>query len=177
MTQPAKKPVWQAHSIEAEQGLLGALLLNNKAVPLVADTLRAEHFFEPLHGEIYQIVLNLTNAGKVASPMTIRVFMAAEVEVAPGMTASRYLAMLAANATTVINARDYAEIIRDMFYRRVMREIGNELAVEMPGDTMKLAADSIEALDSIIAEGSQYRSREVSMHEAAVMAVDATAKA
>lgn len=177
MTEPAKKPVWQAHSIEAEQGLLGALLLYNKAVPLVADTLRAEHFFEPLHGEIYQIVLNLTNAGKVASPTTIRIFMAAEAEVAPGMTAARYLANLAAGATTIINARDYAEIIRDMFYRRVMRDIGNELAVEMPGDTMKLAADSIEALDSIIAEGSQYRSREVSMHEAAAMAVDATATA
>lgn len=172
----ASKPVWQAHSIEAEQGLLGALLMNNKAVPLVSDTLREDHFFEPLHSQIYQIILNLTNAGKHASPTSIRSFMP-DIEIGPGMTTVKYLARLAVEATTVANARDYAEIIRDLHYRRTMRAIGQELAIEMPGDTMKLAADSIEALDTIIAEGSQFRSRQVTMAEAVVAAVDATAKA
>ena len=62
-------PLYRAapHNIEAEQALLGAILVNNEALYRVSDFLEARHFFEPVHQKIYEISSQLVRAGKVAS--------------------------------------------------------------------------------------------------------------
>src|SRR5205085_10188142 len=94
------------HNIEAEQALLGAILINNEAFYRVADFLEPEHFFEPIHRQIYDIGRSLIRTGKLASPVTLKTFLAADIDIG-GMTLAQYLARLAAEATTVINAFDY----------------------------------------------------------------------
>src|SRR5690349_23302319 len=90
------------HNIEAEQALLGAILVNNEALYRVSDFLEPRHFFEPIHQKIYETAASLVRAGKVATPVTLKTFLPPDMDIA-GLTGSQYLARLAAEATTVIN--------------------------------------------------------------------------
>src|SRR6266705_2201637 len=94
------------HNIEAEQSLLGAILVNNDAFYRVSDFLEPKHFFEPLHQTIYETAGSLIRMGKVATPVTLKTFLPAETDIG-GMTVGQYLARVAAEATTIINAQDY----------------------------------------------------------------------
>src|ERR1700749_3261860 len=89
------------HNIEAEQALLGAILVNNEAFYRVSDFLDAEHFFEPIHQKIYGLARELIRAGKLATPVTLKTFLDAGIDIG-GMTVTQYLARLAAEATTII---------------------------------------------------------------------------
>jgi replicative DNA helicase len=121
-------PVFRAapHNIEAEQALLGAILVNNEAFYRVSDFLKPEHFFEPIHAKIYELASSLIRAGKIASPITLKTFLPPDVDIG-GMNASQYLARLAAEATTVINAEDYGRTIFDLATRRALIIIGEEM--------------------------------------------------
>jgi len=114
------------HNVEAEQALLGALLVNNEAFYRVSDFLEPAHFFEPIHQKIFELAASLIRAGKVASPVTLKTFLPADLDVS-GLTASQYLARLAAEATTVINAEDYGRTIYDLYTRRSLIMIGEEM--------------------------------------------------
>ncbi len=118
------------HTIEAEQALLGAILVNNEAFYRVSDFLEPRHFFEPVHQKIYEIGSSLIRAGKVASPVTLKTFLPADADIGGGMTVSQYLARLAAEATTVINALDYGQTIYDLSTRRALIQIGEEMVNE-----------------------------------------------
>src|SRR5882757_2628816 len=125
---PENTPVFRAapHNIEAEQALLGAILVNNEAFYRVSDFLEPVHFFEPIHQKIYELASSLIRAGKVASPVTLKTFLPPDLDVA-GMTPSQYLARLAAEATTVINAEDYGRTIYDLAIRRDLIRIGDDM--------------------------------------------------
>src|SRR5438552_14866638 len=105
------------HNIEAEQALLGAVLVNNEALYRVTDFLEPQHFFEPIHQQIYDISRSLIRTGKLASPVTLKTFLPAEIDIA-GLTPAQYLARLAAEATTIINAVDYGRTVYDLAIRR-----------------------------------------------------------
>jgi len=117
------------HNIEAEQALLGAILVNNEAFYRVSDFLEPRHFFESVHQKIYEITASLIRAGKVASPVTLKTFLPADADIG-GLTVSQYLARLAAEATTVINAADYGRTIYDLALRRSLILIGEDLVNE-----------------------------------------------
>ncbi|MBS9477959.1 replicative DNA helicase [Ancylobacter radicis] len=117
------------HNIEAEQALLGAILVNNEAFYRVSDFLEPRHFFEPIHVSIYETTSALIRAGKVATPVTLKTFLPADFDVG-GMTPSHYLARLAAEATTIINAEDYGRTIYDLSVRRDLIAIGEEIVNE-----------------------------------------------
>ena len=114
------------HNIEAEQALLGAVLVNNEAFYRVSDFLEPGHFFEPLHQKIFELSASLIRAGKVATPVTMKTFLPADLDIA-GLTPSQYLARLAAEATTVINAADYGRTIYDLAIRRSLIVIGEDM--------------------------------------------------
>ena len=112
-------------NIEAEQALLGAILVNNDAYYRVSDFLEAGHFFEDLHRRIYEVATSLIKAGKVATPITMKTFLGDQD--LGGITVSQYLARLAAEATTVINAEDYGRTIYDLAIRRNLIGIGEDM--------------------------------------------------
>jgi replicative DNA helicase len=114
------------HNIEVEQALLGAILVNNEAFYRVSDFLAPDHFFEPLHQKLFELAGSLIRAGKVATPVTLKTFLPTDLAVA-GLTASQYLARLAAEATTVINAEDYGRTIYDLAIRRSLIVIGEDM--------------------------------------------------
>src|ERR1700732_5025951 len=114
------------HNIEAEQALLGAILVNNEALYRVTDFLEPQHFFEPIHRQIYDIARTLIRTGKVASPITLKTFLPADLDIA-GLTLAQYLARLAAEATTIINALDYGRTVYDLAIRRELIQIGEDM--------------------------------------------------
>ena len=130
----ARKPAAEAtplyrtapHNIELEQALLGAILVNNDAFYRVSDFLEPQHFFEPIHQQVYEIAASLVRVGKPATPVTLKTYLPADLDIA-GLTGSQYLARLATEATTVINAAEYGRGIYDLAIRRALIEIGEAM--------------------------------------------------
>src|SRR5436190_2233243 len=152
----ASAPLYRAapHNIEAEQCLLGAILVNNEALYRVTDFLEPQHFFEPIHQQIYDISRSLIRTGKLASPVTLKTFLAADLDIA-GLTLGQYLARLAAEATTIINAPDYAKTVHDLANRRNMIGVAEDCiavlkAAPVDIEPEAIGADMIERLDEII---------------------------
>ncbi|CAH1660875.1 Replicative DNA helicase [Hyphomicrobiales bacterium] len=116
------------HNIDAEQALLGAVLVNNDAYFRVSDFLEAEHFQEEVHRRIYEVATSLIKAGKIATPITLKTFLGDQD--LGGVTIPQYLARLAAEATTIINAEDYGRTIHDLAVRRRLIEIGEDMVNE-----------------------------------------------
>jgi len=114
------------HNIEAEQALLGAILVNNEACDRVSHFLETRHFFDPLHGRIYEAASKLIMAGKRATPITLKTFFEHE-EPLGDLTVPQYLGRLAANATTVINAEHYGRTVYELFIRRSLIGIGEDM--------------------------------------------------
>src|SRR5262245_5460363 len=175
-------PVFRAapHNIEAEQALLGAILVNNEAFYRVSDFLEPVHFFEPIHQKIYELAASLVRAGKTATPITLKTFLPPDLDVA-GLTASQYLARLAAEATTVINASDYGRTVYDLAVRRSLILIGEELvngAYGAPVDVRPL--DQIEQAERSLyelAESGRYGSGFQRFAQALTTAVEMAAHA
>jgi replicative DNA helicase len=155
------------HNIEAEQALLGAILVNNEAYH-ASDFLEPSHFYEPLHRAIYDACGTLIRAGKIADPITLRSCLPGEVDVA-GLTVNQYLARLAAAATTIINAPDYAKNIRELAHLRTIQRVADDAMVNASSYEMgarEIASDVIEQLDAIVAASSPKSTAAVSIGHA-----------
>jgi len=115
------------HNLEAEQALLGAVLVNNEAMDRVSSFLEPHHFYDPLHQQIYETAAKLIHAGKQATPITLRTFFETAEPISPNLTVPQYLGTLAANATTIINAEDYGRTVYDLSTRRSLIIIGEDM--------------------------------------------------
>jgi replicative DNA helicase len=134
------------HNIEAEQALLGAILVNNEACDRVSAFLKADHFYDALHGRIYDHAAKLIWAGKRATPITLKTFFLADEPVGD-LTVPQYLGRLAANATTIINAEDYGRTIYDLAIRRSLIDIG-EIMVNTAYDAPIDAPPAVQIEDT-----------------------------
>src|SRR3546814_12693349 len=108
-------------NIEAEAALLGALMIDNRIAEDVQIRLRAEHFFEPVHGRIYEAILKLLDRNMVDNPVTFKPLLDADESLTElGGTAS--LAQLPGSGAVLLGARDYVPPISDL--ARLRRVVG-----------------------------------------------------
>ncbi len=114
------------HNIEAEQALLGSIMVNNEAFDRVSSFLSPEHFFDPVHARIFETTAKLIQSGKQATPITLKTFFEHEDKIGE-ITVPQYLGRLAASATTVINAEDFGQMIYDLAVRRGLIVIGEDM--------------------------------------------------
>lgn len=114
------------HNIEVEQSLLGSILVSNNAYYKVNNFLEPEHFYEPLHQEIYKISGEMILARKTASPITIKTFIPSDTVIGD-MSVQEYLARLASEATNVNNCESYGTAIFDLFVRRELRFVSEDI--------------------------------------------------
>lgn len=131
------------HSIEAEQALLGAILINNEVLSLLG-SLKPEHFFDALHQRIFRACLDMAAAGRIATMVTIAQQFRAE-KIADDINGAQYIARLAAEATTIVNAPDYAASIIDTATRRAL--IGYAHQLEQTARTPDAAANAEQMID------------------------------
>lgn len=114
---PRDAPIMAPCNIEAEQALLGALLLDNDVLTALPSGFTGEMFFEPLHGRIFNIAVSTFAAGEIVSPVTLRWTFAADEAMAQ-LGGVGYLARMAGASCPPGVARDYAVLIRDLWVRR-----------------------------------------------------------
>ena len=122
-------PLGVPHSIEAEQQLLGAILTNNDLFDRVAQILRAEHFFDPVHARIFETAAARIAKNNLASPVTLKAFLEDDAGLAE-LGGPAYLMRLAGAAISSFAVRDYAEMIYDLAIRRELIEVGNDIAAK-----------------------------------------------
>ena len=115
------------HNFEAEQALLGAILVDNEVYDRVSGYLEPRHFFDPLHQQIYEAAATLIAAGKHADPFTLKPFFDNVEPIDATRTVPTYLGALGAKVPTTINAREYGRTIRDLWIRRRVILIGEEM--------------------------------------------------
>jgi replicative DNA helicase len=180
--QAPAEPLFRAppHNIEAEQALLGAVLVNNEAFYRVSDFLEPKHFLEGIHQRIFELMSGLIRAGKLATPVTLKTFLPADLDIA-GLSVNQYLARLAAEATTVINAEDYGRTVYDLSIRRDLINIGEDmvnLAYDAPVDaTPQSHIEDAERKLFELAETGRYETGFQRFARALTTAVDMAAHA
>jgi replicative DNA helicase len=114
------------HNFEAEQALLGAILLNNRAYERVSEFLRPEHFADPVHGRIFAASGKLIERGQMANPVTLKSYFEADGGLAE-IGGTPYLAQLANAVVSVINAEDYGKLVFDLHLRRELIGLGEDI--------------------------------------------------
>lgn len=168
------------HNQEAEQGLLGALLVNNNAYEKVSDLLRPEHFFMPVHQRIYTAISQFIERGQTASPVTLKTYFEKDEDLTD-FGGGVYLAELAGSIVSVINARDYAETVYELFLRRQLIDLGEEIVNEAHEHTLESAAiDTIESAEGklfALAESGEASGGFTSLRDSVLVSIEVAEKA
>ena len=149
------------HNIEAEQQLLGAILTNNDVFDRISSIIRPEHFFEPVHQRIYRIAAARILKNALASPVTLKAFMEDD-EGLKMLGGASYLARLAGAAVASYAARDYAQMIYDLFVRRELIGLGRDISakaalVDVASEPREQIIEAEQALYKLGEEGVAER--------------------
>jgi replicative DNA helicase len=149
------------HSIEAEQSVIGGLLLENEALDKIADILTAEDFYQFDHKTIFQHIAKLIERNRPADIVTVAESLESTAELST-IGGIAYLASLAQNTPTAANIRRYAEIVRERAIMRKLVTVGSgiaESAYSPNGRDAQQLLDEAEAKIFQIAEGGQRSSQ------------------
>jgi replicative DNA helicase len=142
------------HSLEAEQSVLGGLMLDNDAADKIGDVVTAEDFYSEAHRIVYRQIVQLIADGKPADVVTASEALAStqKLDYVGGLA---YLGALAQNVPTAANIRHYANIVRE---RSILRQLAStateiaESAFNPLGRNAKMVLDDAEAKILHIAE-------------------------
>ena len=168
------------HNLEAEQGLLGALLIDNRGLEKISDFLKAEHFFMPAHQRIYTSILTLIDRGQNASPVTLKNYFEKDTEL-KDVGGAQYLADLAANVISVVNTEDYAKSIYDLHMRRELIGLGEEIVND--SFNINLDADATSTIEMAesrlfsLAESGDMKGGFVTLRDSVITAIELAEKA
>jgi len=135
------------HNFEAEQALLGAMLVNNAAYQRVAEFLRPEHFADPLHGKLFDSVSRLIERGQVVSAVTLKTYFENDEDMKT-VGGPAYLAQLASASVHVIDAGTFGRAVHDLYLRRQLIDLGeNVVNGAFAGDVEETALHQIETAE------------------------------
>ena len=153
------------NNLQAEESLLGAMLLSRDAIAVGTEVVRAEHFYKPAHAHVFEAIATLYGAGEPADPITVadELNRAGLLDAVGGPAA---LVALQASAPAISNARRYAEIIEELALLRSMIATAGEIAelgYSLPDDVAK----AVDQAESMIFNLAQHRvaSSTASVHE------------
>lgn len=114
------------HNEQAEQALLGAVLINNEVLDRISELIRPEQFYFPAHGRIYEACLKLRAQLRVADPVTLKQYFEQDGDLS-AVGGAGYLAELAGAIVSVPNIKDYAQTLYDLHIRRQLIGLGEEV--------------------------------------------------
>ncbi len=117
------------YNIEAEQALLGALILNNSTFEHISDFLKAEHFSQKVHGAIFKSIAHSLERGRIADPITLKDTLSTDSEFLE-LGGYQYLVDLSDSVYSIVSVADYGRLIYEMYMRRQLISIGHETIVD-----------------------------------------------
>ena len=137
------------HSVEAEQSLLGALLLDNQAFDKIADLVSGADFYRDDHRRIWRHIAKLIEASRPADMVTVAESIeGSEDKDKTGGPA--YLAQLAQSVPTALNIRRYAELVRERSVQRRLAQVATEIAESALAPSGKEVAQLLDEAESKI---------------------------
>ena len=138
----------QPSNLEAEQALLGSILVNNDIIDEVSTIVSSSIFYDPAHVKIYEVIESLNNKGMIANPITLKNFFEKD-NMLNEVGGTEYLVKLTRFSGSAKQAVDYAKIIHEMYLRRELVQISDKLS----SDTLNASSQEQNA-ESII-EGTE----------------------
>jgi replicative DNA helicase len=155
-------------NVECEAALIGAMMCVDKLIDPVADRVQAAHFFEPLHGRIFDAIVSLHSSGKRATPVTLCPYFEGDTAMQELGGARNYLAQLTGSGAVVIGATDFADQIRELALRRAFiaqcEKAIEEASSPDPDKSLAglavLADDAASAVREAAEEGGEYSASE-----------------
>ena len=119
----------QPSNLEAEQALLGSILVNNDVIDEISNIINPLTFYDPAHIKIYEVIENLNNKGMIANPITLKNFFEKD-NMLKEVGGTEYLVKLTRFSGSVKQAIDYAKVIHEMYLRRELVQISDKLSSE-----------------------------------------------
>ena len=117
----------QPSNLEAEQALLGSILVNNDIIDEISNILNPTTFYDPAHTKIYAVVESLNNKGMIANPITLKNYFEKD-NMLNEVGGTEYLVKLTRFSGSTKQAIDYAKIIHEMYLRRELIQISDQLS-------------------------------------------------
>lgn len=146
-------------NVDAEQALLGSVLINNDGFPMVDGIVDAKDFYQPAHRRIYAAMARIIRSGGLADHLTLKAAFDADDELRE-LDGGKYLAGMARAAETILNGPDYARVIKDMRIRRDIITVAERISAmaydttELEKDGAEIAADLQRWAGEIVSESS-----------------------
>ncbi|MBR1479926.1 MAG: replicative DNA helicase [Alphaproteobacteria bacterium] len=168
------------HNTEAEQALLGAIILDNSVLDNVPDTFCSYHFAAEIHSKVYDAICKLRDAGAVADPITITSYLKVD-PVFQKSGSQKYLLDLVDSVIGLTNIADYAKIIYDLYLRRQIVAIGDRTTSRARSvSSQESANDIIERTEKELYDlstGTAGQGRLVAFDEALKLSIDTAEEA
>lgn len=140
-------------NIEAEQAILGTILINNDYLRRVEDILISEYFYEPAHQGIFQKILDCKKDEITANQVTLKQFFESEASI-KAIGGASYLATLLSHASQIVDIRDYATVIQELWRKRELSfavdELKENLEIEKIDNLLTKLDSSIKKIDDSI---------------------------
>ena len=119
----------QPANLEAEQALLGSILVNNDIIDEISTLVTSNIFYDPAHVKIFEVIESLNNKGMIANPITLKNFFEKD-NMLTDVGGTEYLVKLTRFSGSVKQAVDYAKIIHEMYLRRELVQISDKLSAD-----------------------------------------------
>ena len=119
----------QPSNLEAEQALLGSILVNNDIIDEISNIINSISFYDPAHTKIYEVIETLNNKGMVANPITLKNFFEKD-NMLSEVGGTEYLVKLTRFSGSTKQAVDYAKVVHEMYLRRELVLISDNLSSE-----------------------------------------------
>jgi len=136
----------QPSNIEAEQALLGSILVNNDIIDEVATIINPTSFYDPAHTKIYEVIETLNNKGMIANPITLKNYFEKD-NMLNEVGGTEYLVKLTRFSSSTKQAIDYAKVIHEMYLRRELILISDNLSSETLNSKEQDAEKIIESTE------------------------------
>ena len=129
-------------NIEAEQSLIGSVLVNNDIIDEISNIVNAGKFFDPVHRKIYEVIENLNNKGMIANPITLKNYFENDSGLAE-VGGVDYLVKLTRFSSSIKQAIDYAKLIHEMYVKRELIMISDGISDQAKDDQTDKTGENI----------------------------------
>jgi len=129
-------------NLEAEQAVLGSVLVNNDIIDEISNIVNSIKFFDPIHRKIYEVIESLNNKGMIANPITLKNFFEnnSGLEEVGGVD---YLIKLTRFSASVKQAIDYSKLVHEMYVKRELINISENISYESRDDSLDKTGENI----------------------------------
>ena len=129
-------------NLEAEQALIGSVLVNNDIIDEISNIASAGKFFDPIHKKIYEVIESLNNKGMIANPITLKNHFENDSGLSE-VGGVDYLIKLTRFSSSIKQAIDYAKVIHEMYVRRELISISDNISEESRDEEIDKTGENI----------------------------------